>query len=148
MSQHRPNVNFLISRLYQNVNEWRTFTEHKKQIKANTGVEIILSKCSRSLTGVERPCDESVQVLCELEDLPLAPFPAAHRCFLEGAAGGGGAWKRSALKVDSGGKRKEKKKQSKKEFYFDKVQRPLLSSTRGGGSAWPLCLCVAGEMSE
>lgn len=34
----------------------------------------------RSLTGVERACDESEQVLCESEDLTLAPFPAAHLC--------------------------------------------------------------------
>lgn len=31
-----------------------------------------------SLTGVERACDESEQVLCESENFTLAPFPAAH----------------------------------------------------------------------
>lgn len=39
-----------------------------------------LPNVTGSLTGVERARDESEQVLCELEDLPLAPFPAAHPC--------------------------------------------------------------------
>lgn len=52
--------------------------------------EIHLSKSTRSLTGVERARDEPEQVLCELENLPLAPFPAAHLCSLVGR---GGAWK-------------------------------------------------------
>lgn len=32
------------------------------------------------LTGVERSRHQPEQVLRQLEDLPLAPFPAAHRC--------------------------------------------------------------------
>lgn len=39
-----------------------------------------LSKSIGSLTCVESASDKSEQVLCELEDLPFAPFPAAHLC--------------------------------------------------------------------
>lgn len=61
--------------------------------------EIHLSKSTRSLTGVERARDEPEQVLCELENLPLAPFPAAHLCSLVGRGGG---LERSAQKEDFG----------------------------------------------
>lgn len=52
-----------------------------RQMETHEG-KIRLSKSAGSLTVVERACDESEQVLCELEDLPLAPFPAAHLCSL------------------------------------------------------------------
>lgn len=100
------------------------------------------------LTGVERARDESEQVLCELEDLPLAPFPAAHLCSWES-----GAWKGQHKKEDSGFKVKRKKrKKSKEDFYFDKVprqgKRPLLSSTPLAVSAWPWCVAGVMIMSE
>lgn len=43
-----------------------------------------LSEPLGSLTGVKRARDKSEQVLCELEDLPLAPFPATHLFSWEG----------------------------------------------------------------
>lgn len=50
-----------------------------------------------SLTDIERPGDKTKQVLSKLEDLPLAPFPAAHLWSWEsggrgGGGGGGGEW--------------------------------------------------------
>lgn len=104
------------------------------------------------LTGVECARDESEQVLCELEDLPLAPFPAAHLCSWES-----GAWKDQHKKEDSGFRvkntnLKKKIKKSKEDFYFDKVprrgERPLLSSTPLAVSAWPLCVAGVMIMSE
>lgn len=35
-------------------------------------------RLAKTLTGVQRSGEESEQVLGELENLPLAPFPAAH----------------------------------------------------------------------
>lgn len=58
----------------------------------NTGGRNPPPKSTRSLTGVERARDKSEQVLCELEDLSFAPFPAAHLCSWE-RVGGWGAWK-------------------------------------------------------
>lgn len=69
------------------------------------------SKSTRSLTGVERACDKSEQVLCELEDLPFAPFPAAHCCSWEGGGLGKGQHKRRTLAL---GFLKEKKRRKSK----------------------------------
>lgn len=48
--------------------------------KIGGGLGELQKDACQSLTSVERACDESEQVLCELEDLTLASFPAAHLC--------------------------------------------------------------------
>lgn len=94
-------------------------------MNGNVG-QIRLSKSTRSLTGVERARDKSVQVLCELEDLPLAPFPAAHLCSWQGW--GGGVRGKVSTKVGFWLQSEKNKKQSKEDFYFDKVLREVSSS--------------------
>lgn len=93
--------------------------------------EIQLSKSTRSLTGVERPCYESEQVLCELEDLPFAPFPAAHLCSWEGE--GGRAWKgqhkRRTLASQLKKEKKKRKENPSKTFLTGQVSFSLLHTS-------------------
>lgn len=106
-------------------------TQQSRTMMRRTPADFPLKNTPRRiLTNIERPGDEAKQVLSKLENLPLAPFPAAHLWASGGRDGGGGGGEGQARVGQVCGVEKDKSAKNRR-----RVEHPRGSRTFGKSSA-------------